>query len=226
MSHAISPRTAWIPALGALMLAACSAPMSDAAATKAKMADPVPSEALSSSYPGCNWEKVTGSGIEIWSYNCPKDRGNYRLVADQSLPGFMTESGDPGKGERYESIRILTKDAKAGIESLNGEMAKLSPPSEPGGCTLQPAGKTYMNPRPDDPVVRYAWAPVGDLKTRWEKASAESMDMPPPCGPYGIQYAGFYTLEAVPGDDTKVVLITWGNDLAPFEPMTLRAVVQ
>jgi len=202
-----------------LTLAACEAPAEPAEASAQAAADPQPPEILQQTFGSCTWGKVEGSGLAVWSFDCPEDVGNSRLVADDSLPGFAIEGTFDGQTSRYPAIVIFKKAADAPIESILDAVRARSAGPNTATCTLQPV--TFESAVPGS----YSLEPTGDVAARWNafaSGEADATEVEPPCGPMGPQMSGARSFRVLEGDPTTVVLIEYGSEIQIFDPSTLR----
>lgn len=208
-------------AIAFMGLAACSQAETPAKteAPAAVQADPQPSAAHQETFAGCEWGKVTGSGLSVWSYACPAERGGVRLAADDSLPGFAIEGTGGGETSRSPAIIVFKKTADAPVESLLETVRAKSPGPHTATCTLQPIAAEGV------PAGSFVFAPVGDVATRWDAASSGeegAEEMAPPCGDMGPQFSGDRSFFAVEGDPTTVVFVEYGSEIQIFDASTIR----
>lgn len=177
---------------------------------------PVPTKTAQETFKGCTWGKVTGKGpannLSIWSYACPSEK----LVADDSLPGFVIESpGDQGVSRRAV-IRVFPKAADAPFDSVLPAIRAASPGPVTARCEL------VVVPPADDLSGRlYELEPVGADKVAYDKANAIEPG-PAPCGELGISAVGDRFFKELADDPTKVVLIDMGSEIQIFDPSTLK----
>jgi hypothetical protein len=208
-----------IAVLSTLTLVACEAPAEPADAAVPAVADPQPSEMLQQTFASCTWGKVEGSGLAVWSFDCSAGPGGSRLVADDSLPGFVIENTFEGETSRSPAIVIFKKAADAPIESILDAVRARSPGPNTATCTLQPV--TFEGAVPGS----FSLEPTGELAARWNafaSGEADSVEVEPPCGPMGPQMVGHRSFRVLEGDPTTVVLIEYGSEIQIFDPSTLR----
>jgi hypothetical protein len=209
-------------AVAAFAVAGCqpSAEPVDASAQNAAV-DPLPSEGMRQTFSSCEWGKVEGSGLSVWSYACPAEFGNVRLVADPALPGFSLEGTQDGVTSRSPAIIVFEKAADADVPSIVEQVRAKSPGPDTATCALEQIQGEYMMPN------AWAFVPTGEAKARWEAAVGgnDLGDAPEqgPCGPLGPQIVGDRAFVVVPGDPTKVAFIEFGSEIQIFDPATLRA---
>lgn len=175
--------------------------------------DPLPTKTAQETFKGCTWGKVTGKGLSIWSYACDSQK----LVADDSLPGFVIESpGDQGVSRRTV-IRVFPKAADAPFDSVLPAIRAASPGPMTARCEL------VVVPPADDLTGRlYELEPVGADKAAFDKANAVEPGEPP-CGDMGISAVGDRFFKELADDPTKVVLIDMGSEIQIFDPSTLTS---
>ena len=175
--------------------------------------DPVPSKTAQETFKDCTWGKVQGKGLSIWSYACDSQK----LVADDSLPGFVIESpGDQGLSRRTV-IRAFPKAADAPFDSVLPAIRAASPGPMTARCEL------VVVPPADDLTGRlYELEPVGADKAAFDKANAVEPGEPP-CGDMGISAVGDRFFKELADDPTKVVLIDMGSEIQIFDPGTLTS---
>ena len=182
--------------------------------------DPVPTKTAQETFKGCTWGKVTGKGpannLSIWSYACGPEMGGEKLVADDSLPGFVIEStGDQGVSRRTV-IHVFPKARDAGFDSVLPAIRAASPGPMTARCEL------VVVPPSDDLTGRlYELEPVGADKAAYDKANAVEPGEPP-CGAMGISAVGDRFFKELADDPTKVVLIDMGSEIQIFDPTTLK----
>lgn len=203
-------------------LAACSqaeTPAKTEAPAATQAADPQPIPAMQETFTGCEWGKVTGSGLSVWSYACPADRGGVRLVADDSLPGFAIEGTGGGESSRSPAIIVFKKAADAPVESILAAVRAKSPGPHSATCTLQPIVAEGV------PAGAFTFGPVGAVATQWEAASSGeegAEEMAAPCGDMGPQFSGDRSFSVVGGDPTTVVFVEYGSEIQIFDASTIR----
>jgi hypothetical protein len=208
--------------LGAFAVAGCrlSAEPFEASSDSAA-ADPPPSEGMRQTFSSCEWGKVEGSGLAVWSFACPADFGNIRLVADPALPGFSLEGTQDGVTSRSPAIILFEKATGDDVSAIVGQVRAKSPGPDTATCAIQQIEGESMLPN------AWAFVPTGEAKARWEAAVGgnDLGDAPEqgPCGPLGPQIVGDRAFVVVPGDPTKVAFIEFGSEIQIFDPATLRA---
>jgi hypothetical protein len=209
-----------IPAVAAilpvLVIAACQPTGEPAAIVQP---DPQPSEVMRQTFASCAWGRVEGSGLAVWSYACPAELGNVKLVADDSLPGFAVESTYDGRTERGPAVVIFNKAADAPIDAILEAVRARSPGPDTANCTLQPV--TFEGAVPGS----FGFEPTGELATRWNAfatGEADAEPIEPPCGSMGPQMSGDRSFRVLESDPTRVVFIEYGSEIQIFDPSTLR----
>lgn len=202
-------------------LTACTQPESktDAAPAAAQAAAPQPSETMAQTFRGCTWGEVTGGGLSMWSYACPAGAGDFRLVYDESLPGFAYEGTFEGVTSRQAAVVIFKKAADAPIDAILPQVRAKSPGPHSATCVLS------IVPSPEGDIAGFE--PTGAVKTQWDAASsgqegAEPMDAP--CGDMGPQMSGDRGFHVLRDDPTTVIFIEYGSEIQPFDPSTIRKV--
>lgn len=208
--------------LSILSIAACQQAEEPATPAEAVSAsDPQPSEAMRQTFASCEWGKVEGSGVSIWSYACPAEFGNVKLVADPALPGFSLEGTQDGVTSRSPAIILFDKATGDDVSAIVEQVRAKSPGPDTATCAVEQIEGESM--------VANAWAfvPTGEAKARWEAAVGgdDLGDAPEqgPCGPLGPQIVGDRAFVVVPGDVGKVAFIEFGSEIQIFDPTTLRA---
>ncbi|WP_029415312.1 hypothetical protein [Brevundimonas bacteroides] len=211
-----------VAAVSAFALAACQQPAEPADAPAATgAADPQPSEMMQQTFSSCEWGKVEGSGLAVWSFACPAEFGNVRLVADPALPGFSLEGTQDGVTSRSPAIVVFEKATGDDVSAIIEQVRAKSPGPDTATCALEQIEGESMLPN------AWTFVPTGEAKARWEAAVGgdELGDAPEqgPCGPLGPQIVGDRAFVVVPGDPTKVAFIEFGSEIQIFDPATLRA---
>lgn len=202
----------------ALPLAGCnpSQPAAQAETAAPAAADPAPPEAAQAAFAGCQWGKVTGSGLSVWSYACGPAMSGQSLVPDEEVGGFALISDGL---EPSVVIRSFAKPVDAAIDAALPAIRAASPGPHTATCVLTP-----MTVEGRDPV--YLLSPTGAAKTQWDGVEAGKIttgDTTPPCGDLGVGFVGdryFQVLKAAP---TKVVYVDAGSEIQIFDPSTLAA---
>lgn len=200
-------------------LTACNQAEAPAASQAAAPADPQPVAAMQETFAGCEWGKVTGSGLSVWSYACPPERGDVKLVADDSLPGFAIEGVSDGVTSRSPAIVIFKKAADAPTESILAAVRAKSPGPHSATCTLQPIVAEGV------PPGAFTFAPVGEVATQWAafaNGDEGAAPMDAPCGDMGPQMVGDRSFQGVAGDPTTVVFVEAGSEIQIFDASTIR----
>ena len=208
-----------VAAVACIGLAACNDAEAPTATQAVALADPVPDAMHQETFAGCQWGKVTGSGLSVWSYDCPVARGDVRLVADDNLPGFAIEGVSDGVTSRSPAIVIFKKAAEAPTESILAAVRARSPGPHSATCTLQPIVAEGV------PPGAFTFAPVGDVATQWAAFSngdAGAVEMEAPCGDMGPQMVGDRSFQPVSGDPTTVVFVEYGSEIQIFDAATIR----
>ncbi|CAN5129750.1 hypothetical protein BH10PSE1_BH10PSE1_05980 [soil metagenome] len=200
--------------LGVFALAGCE--KSQAPATPVVAVDPVPMDAAKEAFAGCEWGKVTGSGLSVWSYGCGPDKGGQSLIADDEVGGFaiIADGLEPNP-----VIRTFAKDAAAPIDAILPALRAASPGPHTATCALEP-----MTVEGRDTV--YILSPTGTAKTHWaavEAGEPNLTDTDPPCGDLGVGFSGDRYLQVLKGDPTRVVYVDAGSEIQIFDPSTIVA---
>jgi len=205
---------AMIVAVGIFALAACSP--GDTKKVEPQAEAPVPAAVALETFTGCTWGEVKGAALSIWSFACGPDKGNFRLVADDALPGFAIEGpGEGGAMARRTVVQIFAKPAEAGIEAILPAVHAASPETPGAACTLQPAESGVPG--------FYAFGPTGKLGEAW-RADQFSDTLPAtPCGPMGVGPAGERLFSVMDGHPDKVVYADYGSEIQIFDVGTLKA---
>lgn len=207
-------------AIAALSLAACQPAEEPAAAPAAAAQTAVqPSEMMQQTFSNCTWGEVQGGGLSIWSYACPAGAGDFRLVYDESLPGFAYEGTVEGETSRRPAVVIFKKAADAPLDSILAAVRAKSPGPHSAECVLSTV------PSPEGEIAGFE--PTGAVKTQWDAFAsgaegAEPMDAP--CGDMGPQMSGDRGFRVLADDPTTVVFIEYGSEIQPFDPASIRKV--
>ena len=207
-------RTWVLAALAATFLAGCG-PGDTRKVEPAVAPAHEPSQVMRDTFANCTWGEVKGAVASIWSYACGAGYGNIHLVADDALPGFAIESGDPAAPGRNPVIRFFDKPADAPIESILPAIRAASPGPGAGACVLTPA-----RPSEDNAAPAFVFAPEGAAKTAYETALAGDEIPEPPCGALGVSHVGDRTFRVIGPD--KVVFIEHGSEIQIFDVSTLK----
>lgn len=209
-------------ALVTLSLAGCDKTQTEPAQTEAAQpvpaasVDPVPTEAAMQAFAGCQWGKVSGEGLSIWSYACGPDKNSRWLMAADEAGSFAIIND--GLEPRIV-IRSFAKPADAAIDAALPAIRAASPGKHTATCVLTP-----MTIEGRDPV--YLLSPTGAAKTQWdavEAGTATTGDTDPPCGDLGIGFSGDRYFQVLKGDPAKVVYVDAGSEIQIFDPSTLAA---
>lgn len=205
--------------IAAALLAACSpstpspeasAPAPEAAAAGTPAAEaPIPGESQAEEHADCQWGEVRGATLSIWSFTCADER----LIADETLPGFVRETTDSATGQVYRTgvIQVFTKAPDALVASVIDQVRAAAPGAE--SCEIEPGSH-------GDHVLM----PTGEAFEAWQRFVRGEADGPSnPCGPFGPTEGGGVTFRVVEGAPDKVVMIDWGTSPPIFDPDTLRA---
>lgn len=176
---------------------------------------------LLDTFPGCRWGEVKGATLSIWSLSCGLKAGGMRLVADDTLPGFILETNGPDGKSRKIVIRAFAKAANAPIASVLPAIRAASPGAHTDRCALVPAT--------DDDSRRFArgaatftFEPTGAAKAAWDKAEKEGGEAPAPCGDLGIYFDRAPIFWAMRDDPGTVIAADMGSEIQIFDPTTLR----
>jgi hypothetical protein len=195
--------------LAAIMLSGCGPSPSKAPETAA----PQPSQVMKDTFVGCTWQKVESATLSIWSYTCPPDHGNTRLVADDALPGFKFPDGSI-------AIRAFEKPAGAPVDAILDQIRAASPGPHSDTCVLTPIHREEQS----GPLL-FMFTPTGAAKTEWDawEASADHAgDVKPPCGIMGPAMDGDRYFQALPDHPQTVVFVELGSEIQIFDVTTLR----
>lgn len=209
-----------LTAIVALSLAACQ-PADEPAAAPAAAAQTVvqPSETMQQTFSNCTWGEVQGGGLSIWSYACPAGAGDFRLVYDETLPGFAYEATYEGETSRRAAVVIFKKAADAPLDSILAAVRAKSPGPHSAECVLSTV------PSPEGEVAGFE--PTGAVKTQWDAfaSGAEGSEpMDAPCGDMGPQMSGDRGFRVLADDPTTVVFIEYGSEIQPFDPASIRKI--
>lgn len=202
-------------------LTACT-PAEDKAAPAAALAAQAavqPSETMQQTFSNCTWGEVTGGGLSMWSYACPAGAGDFRLVYDDSLPGFAFESSAEDGTSLTPAVVIFKKAAEAPIDSILAAVRAKSPGPHSATCVLSTI------PSPEGDIAGFE--PTGAVKAQWDAfaSGAEGADpMDAPCGDMGPQMSGDRGFRVLADDPTTVVFIEYGSEIQPFDPASIRKV--
>jgi hypothetical protein len=199
----------------AAMLAACAP--GDTGKRDAAEAPPSPSQAARETFSGCTWGEVKGAGLSMWSYACGPQFGNVRLVADETLPGFVVESTAPGGLDRRTVVQVFRKGAEAPVESLLPAVRAASPGPATDTCALE------LAPSAEDGLPRWALTPTGDAKAAWEASLRGDASMDPPCGALGVASVGDRYFAPLADRPETVVFVELGSEIQIYDHRTLRA---
>ena len=201
-------------------LTACTAAEDKAEAPAAPTQAAVqPSEMMQQTFSQCAWGEVTGGGLSMWSYACPAGAGDFRLVHDDSLPGFAFESTADGQTSRSPAVVVFKKAADAPIDAILAEVRSKSPGPHSATCVLSTI------PSPEGDIAGFE--PTGAVKTQWDAfaSGAEGAEpMEAPCGDMGPQMSGDRGFRVLADDPTTVVFIEYGSEIQPFDPASIRKV--
>lgn len=203
----------------ALPLVGCNKPQAPAEAEKAApaaAADPTPAETAQATFAGCQWGKVTGSGLSVWSYACGPAMSGQSLIPDEEVGGFALISDGL---EPSVVIRSFAKPADAAIEAALPAIRAASPGPHTATCVLTP-----MAIEGRDPV--YLLSPTGAAKTQWDGVEGGTIttgDTNPPCGDLGVGFVGDRYFQVLKSAPTKVVYVDAGSEIQIFDPSTLAA---
>lgn len=177
-----------------------------------------PSEAMREAFLGCQWGKVDGATLSVWAYDCPADRGDVRLVADDKLPGFSSESTVDGRTVRQPVIIAFTKAADAPVSSILQAVQLRSPGRHTAQCVLAPV---LDEGTPDG---FYTLEPTGETKALWDRfasGDANATPMDPPCGDMGPQMVGDRRFHVLKSDPTTVLYVDYGSEIQIFDASTV-----
>jgi hypothetical protein len=205
------------------MTAALAASMLVSAAPDSFAADkaPKPPAGLMDTFKGCIWGEVKGATLSIWSLACGPKAGDMRLVADNSLPGFVLETNGPDGKSRKVLIRAFSKEAKAPITAALPAIRAASPGASSASCALVPFDDAD-NRRFARGAPVFTFEPTGAAKVAWDKAEKEGGDHPAPCGDLGIYFDRAPIFWIMRDDPTTVIAADMGSEIQIFDPTTLR----
>lgn len=184
---------------------------------------PKPPPGLLETFPGCRWGEVKGATLSIWSLACGPKAGDSRLVADDSLPGFVLQSSGPDGKSRKVAIRAFAKPADAPIASALPAIRAASPGAHTDTCALMPFDDADSRQFSRGAAV-YTFEPTGAAKTAWDKAEAEGGPADAPCGDLGVYFDRTPLFWVLRGDPTTVVAVDMGSEIQIFDPATLAPV--
>lgn len=200
--------------LGALSLALASC--GDSGGTKSQEAPPAPF--AQDTFGKCAWEQVKGAQLSIWSYKCGPDAGNVRLVADETLPGFVLLQSSTEGETRTPAIRAFKKAAGAPLDAVLDQVRAASPGPHTATCTLT----KHPAPEAGD---KFQFMPDAAAAAEWDKYQNDGEgDVQPPCGALGPQFVGDSYFQILPGDPSTVVFVNMGSEIQIFDPKTLQAI--
>ncbi len=191
-------------------------------ASGATTAERQPSDDMRDTFVGCTWGKVEGAHLEIWAYSCGPEHGNFRIVADDTLPGFVEESAGPDGAGRSIVVQAFAKAADAPIDAVLGAVRAASPGPHSDTCVLAPA----LALDADYGAGHFIFEPTGAAKTAWEAfVSNPNSDeaTEPPCGKLGPAMEGDRYFQVLPNDPQTVVFVELGSEIQPYDANTLAA---
>ena len=174
------------------------------------------SQGQSAEFADCTLQEVKGATLSIKSYACP----NARLVADDTLPGFILESGGPDGKSRRVVIRTFAKFAPDALQSVLPLVRKASPGPATATCVL----KTARDSRNKAVDAWFVLAPTGAAETAWMASERKGGEVEPPCGALGVQSVGDHYFTMMPDDPSTVVFVDAGSEIQIFDPDTLRTI--
>ncbi|CAN5321673.1 hypothetical protein BH10PSE2_BH10PSE2_06470 [soil metagenome] len=188
--------------------------------------DPVPTQSAVDTFKGCQWGKVEGARMEVWSFKCGPDMGSTALVYDETDGPIFAITSDGGEPQMV--IKSFTKAADAPIESILAAVRAASPGPHTDTCVLAPWPAAGSAPYANPAHPLYIFQPTGAAKVQWDRmdsghggAGDEGMDAP--CGDLGVQMSGDHTFNILPGDPTQVVYVDNGSEIQIFDSTTLKA---
>lgn len=225
-----SKRVALTALSAAVLVTGCQAEQPAAPAAQAETPLSTPSAVLAETFAGCTWGKVSGAVASIDAYACPADKGDFAMIADDALPGFVIEGRDgDGAAQRRVALRFFDKAADAAVTSIAAQLEAVSPGVDGAGCQLVPAGAETEQALELTAGTAFVWEPTGAVKEAWDAwnsppdTPAAGAPPAPPCGVLGPQVTGLMTFQELAGNPGKVVMVDWGSEVQPFAYATLRA---
>ena len=186
---------------------------------------PKPSQGLRDTFKGCTWSEVKGATLSIWSMQCGPKAGGQRLVADNTLPGFVLETKDDGATARKVAIRAFTIPAKAPITAALPAIRAASPGAHTASCTLVPFDDADSKTLARGAAV-FTFEPTGAAKAAWDKAEKEGGDADAPCGDLGIYFDRAPLFWIMRDNPTTVIAADMGSEIQIFDPTTLRHIAK
>jgi hypothetical protein len=169
---------------------------------------PTPPQVMAETFASCAWGEVEGARLSIWAYDCGP---NFRLVADDALPGFAFEGG-------RVAIRSFEKPPGLPISSALDAIRAASPGPHTETCVL-----TLQQNSAAGDVASFVLSPTGDAKEAWDAALASDGDAQPPCGPLGVDVVGDRAFFVLPDKPEVVAFVDFGSEIQIFDVSTLRA---
>jgi hypothetical protein len=151
--------------------------------------------------------------------SCDAKHGGVRLVADDSLPGFVLVNEGPDGKTSHTAIRLFRKAASAPLASILPAVRAASPGPHTAACAL--TSLPLANGRTNRV---FDLEPTAATKKAWDDSQKTSAMPDAPCGPLGVGYAGDSYFQTVPGDGTTVVYVDMGSEVQIFDPATLKLV--
>lgn len=195
-----------------LTLASCG----DSGRTKSQEAPPPPF--AQDTFGKCAWEQVRSAQLSIWSYKCGPDAGHVRLVADETLPGFVVQHSRPDEEARVPVIRVFKKAVGAPIEAVLDQVRAASPGPHTATCTLT----KHTSPEAGD---KYQFKPDAAAAAEWDKYQDDGVgEVQPPCGALGPQFVGDNFFQILPDDPSTVVFVEMGSEIPIYDVKTLKAI--
>jgi len=186
----------------------------------ATTAERQPPDVMRDTFVGCTWGKVEGAHLEIWAYSCGPEHGNVRIVADDTLPGFVAESAGPDDPDRGIVVQAFAKAADAPIDAILDTVRAASPGPHSDTCVFAPAPALDA----EYGAGHFTFEPTGAAKTAWDASEAgEGVGEPPPCGKMGQPswYGGDRYFQVLPNDPQTVVFVELGSEIQPYDVNTL-----
>jgi len=207
----------FVAALAALALMGYS--QADNPAGGAAASEPQPPDVMRDTFVGCTWGRVEGAHLEIWAYDCGPEHGNVRIVADDTLSGFVEESAGPDGASRRTVVQAFAKAADAPIDAVLDAVRAASPGPHSDTCVLAPAPAEEGSG-----AGHFIFEPTGAAKTAWDAfVSNPNSDeaMEPPCGRLGPAMEGDRYFQVLPNDPQTVVFVELGSEIQLFDVNTL-----
>jgi hypothetical protein len=174
---------------------------------------PEPSQTMKETFAKCTWEKVEGQSLSIWSYACPAEAGDIKLIASDKVGGFSLLSTGSDV-QAYDVIRTFPKAKDAALESVL--------PAVLAATGVHQASCALVKTAYGDWGEVWLLEPTGAEKAAYDAANAIE---PPanPCGELGIGPSGDRFFKVMGDDPKKVIYYDMGSEIQIFDPATLKS---